>query len=75
VLALVLLAVLVVDPILVDKIRLWIISKVRHVPVLDLLCHGQESLLDVGCILGGCLKEGNRELVGEFLEYNHNKWT
>lgn len=37
------------------------------VPVLDLLRHRQESLLDVGRILGRGLQEGNGQLVGEFL--------
>jgi hypothetical protein len=36
-------------------------------PVLDLLGHGQESLLDVGSVLGRGLEERNSELVGEFL--------
>lgn len=31
----------------------------RDGPILDLLCHGQESLLDIRGILGGCLQEGN----------------
>ena len=36
-------------------------------PVLDLLCHCQESLLDIRGILCGCLKEGDGQLIGEFL--------
>lgn len=36
-------------------------------PVFDLLRHGQESLLDVGRVLCGCLEEGDTELVGEGL--------
>ncbi len=38
-----------------------------HSPILDLLGHGQESLFDVGSVLGRSLEEGNAELVGEFL--------
>jgi hypothetical protein len=34
---------------------------------LDLAGHGQEGLLDVGCVLGRCLEEGDAEAVGEFL--------
>jgi hypothetical protein len=36
-------------------------------PVLDLLCHGQERLLDVCSILGGRLEERDGQLVREFL--------
>lgn len=35
--------------------------------LLDLAGHGQESLLDIAGILGGSLKEGNSQAVGEFL--------
>lgn len=35
--------------------------------LLDLSCHRQECLLDVGRVLGGGLKEGDSEAVGEFL--------
>lgn len=35
--------------------------------LLNLPCHGQESLLHIGSILGGGLKEGNTKAVGEFL--------
>jgi hypothetical protein len=36
-------------------------------PVLDLLRHSQEGLLDIRCILRRCLQEGNAQLVGKFL--------
>jgi hypothetical protein len=36
-------------------------------PVLDLLGHGKESLLDVGGVLGRGLEEGDAELVGKAL--------
>ena len=36
-------------------------------PVLDLFGHGQESLLNVGCILGRGLQEWNAQLVRECL--------
>ena len=36
-------------------------------PVLDLLSHRQERLLNVRRVLRRCLKEGNAELVCEFL--------
>lgn len=36
-------------------------------PVLDLLGHGKESLLDVGGVLGRGLEEGDAELVGKGL--------
>lgn len=35
--------------------------------LLDLAGHGQESLLDVGGVLGGGLEEGDAEAVSEFL--------
>ena len=38
-----------------------------NVPVLDLLRHRQERLLDVGSVLRGSLQEWDRQLVGEFL--------
>lgn len=41
--------------------------RVRAHAVLDLLRHGQESLLDVGRVLGRRLEEGNVELVRERL--------
>lgn len=41
--------------------------RVRAHAVLDLLRHGQESLLNVGRVLGRRLEEGNVELVGERL--------
>lgn len=41
-------------------------SGVSHT-LLDLAGHGQEGLLDVGCVLGRCLEEGNAEAVSEFL--------
>ena len=37
-------------------------------PILDLLRHSQECLLDVRCILGRGLQERDRELVGKFLQ-------
>lgn len=36
-------------------------------PVLDLLGHSQKGLLDVGCVLGGCLEEGDADGLCEFL--------
>lgn len=39
--------------------------------VLDLLGHGQESLLNVGGALSRCLQEGDWELVSEFLWWWH----
>jgi hypothetical protein len=35
--------------------------------LLDLSSHGQEGLLDVACVLGRCLEEGDSDTVGEFL--------
>jgi len=35
--------------------------------LLDLACHGEESLLDVASVLGGGLEEWDTEAVGEFL--------
>lgn len=46
---------------------LGIVSSSKDLPVLDLLGHGQESLLDVGRVLGRSLQERNAELVGERL--------
>lgn len=43
-----------------------------NLPVLDLLCHGQESLLDICRILRRGLKEWDRKLVGKFLQ-RHGK--
>jgi len=37
-------------------------------PLLDLARHGQVGLLDVGCVLGRCLEEGDAERVGELLQ-------
>ena len=37
-------------------------------PVLDLFRHGQESLLDICRVLRRGLKEGNRQLIGKFLQ-------
>ena len=39
-----------------------------NLPVLDLLCHGQESLLDICRILRRSLKEWDRKLIGKFLQ-------
>jgi hypothetical protein len=36
--------------------------------LLNLSCHRQESLLDVGCVLGRGLEEGNSKAVGKLLE-------
>jgi len=47
---------------------LWASPKRSDAPILDLLGHSQERLLDVGRTLRGGLKEGNVELVGEFLQ-------
>jgi hypothetical protein len=46
--------------------RLVVDGGVSHA-LLDLAGHGQEGLLNVGCILGRCLEEGNAEAVSEFL--------
>ena len=43
----------------------------RDSPVLDLLGHGQESLLDVGSVLSRGLEEWDIQLVGEFLIIAH----
>lgn len=44
-----------------------LISPFVDSPVLDLLCHGQEGLFDIGSALGRRLEEGDTQLVGEFL--------
>lgn len=41
-------------------------SGVAHA-LLDLASHGEESLLDVAGVLGGCLEEGDAEAVCELL--------
>lgn len=46
--------------------RLVVDSGVAHA-LLDLASHGQEGLLDVGCVLGRSLEERNAEAVSEFL--------
>ena len=46
--------------------RLVVDGGVSHA-LLDLAGHGQEGLLDVGCVLGRCLEEWNAEAVSEFL--------
>jgi hypothetical protein len=43
-------------------------SPTLHLPVLDLLGHGQEGLFDIGCVLGRGLEEGDAELVRKGLE-------
>lgn len=40
--------------------------------LLDLTCHGQERLLDIGCVLGRSLKERNAEAVSKLLLYVRN---
>lgn len=40
----------------------------RAHPFLDLSCHGQEGLLDIGGTLSGRLKERDSKAVSEFLE-------
>ena len=58
-----------VDPILKRDISIERLKKIIiSLPVFDLLGHGQESLFDVCRILRGGLKEGNRKLVGKFLQ-------
>lgn len=47
--------------------RLRVGCRLRTHPLLDLAGHGQESLLDIGGILGRGLEEGNSEAVGELL--------
>lgn len=46
----------------------WLVvdSGVTHA-LLDLTGHGQEGLLDVGCVLGRGLEERNAEAVSELL--------
>jgi len=39
----------------------------RSHTLLDLSCHCQESLLDVGRVLGRCLEEGDSKAIGELL--------
>lgn len=68
VLDLVLLAAVVVDPILKRGLENDAARKGKHIPVLNLLRHGQERLLNIGRVLGGSLKEGDRELVCELLQ-------
>lgn len=36
--------------------------------LLDLSCHRQESLLNVGGVLSGSLEEWNSQAIGEFLK-------
>lgn len=58
------------EPILVSKQNELCAQKAEaepNLPVLDLLRHGQESLLDIGGVLGRSLQERNTELIGEFL--------
>lgn len=62
-------AAVVVEPMLNETgqsrrpaLAMWL-----DVPVLDLLRHSQESLLDVSGVLRRRLQEGDAELVSEFL--------
>ena len=43
-------------------------SRQADLPILDLLRHGQEGLLNVRRVLRRGLEEGNAELVGKFLQ-------
>ena len=54
----------------------WVenISKRSDAPILDLLGHGQERLLDIGRTLRGGLKEGDIQLIGEFLECQNGSY-
>ena len=47
--------------------RLGVCGSLRSHTLLDLAGHGQESLLDVGGVLGRSLEEGNSEAVSELL--------
>lgn len=38
-----------------------------HLPIFNLLGHGQEGLLYIRGVLGGGLQEGNGQLIGKFL--------
>lgn len=37
--------------------------------ILNFGSHSHESLFDISCIFGGCLKEWNAQLIGIFLYY------
>ena len=50
----------------VSHIRIKVLESL-DVPILDLLGHCQESLLNVGSVLRRDLEEGNVQLIGEFL--------
>ena len=41
-------------------------------PVLDLSCHGHEGLLDIGCVLGTGLQEGDANLICKSLRANES---
>lgn len=62
-------AAVVVEPMLNEtgQSRCPALAMRIDVPVLDLLRHSQESLLDVGSVLRRRLQEGDAELVSEFL--------
>lgn len=44
-----------------------VVDSGRSHALLDLSGHRQECLLDVGCVLGGGLEEGNSKAVGKLL--------
>jgi hypothetical protein len=52
---------------LADLHSWFVVHSRRAHPLLDLPCHRQESLLDVGSILRGSFQEGDADAVGEFL--------
>lgn len=57
-----------VDPILKDLLISRSDALGDYLPVFDLLCHGQERLLDICCILGRGLQERDGQLIGKFLK-------
>jgi len=66
------------EPILFPKAMvntqwLWQYPGKSNAPILDLLGHSQERLLDVGRTLRGGLKEGDVQLVGEVLHCRNER--
>jgi len=47
----------------------------NHLPIFDLLSHGQERLLDIRCVLGGGFQERDGQLIGKFLESSWRGWA
>jgi hypothetical protein len=52
---------------LTDLYRRLVVGSCSSHPFLNLSGHGEEGLLNVRSILGGCLEEGDTETVGKFL--------